>query len=432
MTKVLGIDVGAKFVVAFSLERLPVGVSYPDYYKQNAKICLSKIKINNKSEQSTVKIEDAIALLTELKPDAIVMEPTGVWYSKVWAKMAEHLGIEVKWIGHGDLAHNRGAYGFKDKDDRTDAYCLALSYFDVNFNASNRWLYWRVGIIDEVNSVLLELESLKTTNKIFQQQLRQRLHYEFPEIVKRSINNSRTKDGFTGWVGWLAGIHNYTLINNQHKKSIAIELGIEISQYTRDHAACLAGGQIRETALQFRLGEIILDRAFDKYRPTLDMFGFGDKTKGVVLSQIYPFEKFLLDGKPWIDRYEDDRGWKKKNRSLAAFQISLGMGKRLIESGGSSVLIYSGSSFARSKLYVWIMSCVMPERCKDTWLVNELDRRALSNPKPALTVAQLRTRWQTTKGSNSDKHKAGARSAMTLAYRITRLLYDNLLQDILC
>ena len=61
--------------------------------------------------------------------------------------------------------------------------------------------------------------------------------------------------------------------------------------------------------------------------------------QATILSQVYPFEKFLLDGSPWIDRYEDDRGWHKKNKSLGGFQISLGMGKRLIESGG--VRLYS-------------------------------------------------------------------------------------------
>ena len=194
MTKVLGIDIGAKFVVAFSLSELPIGMSYPDFYKRNAKFSISKIRMDNSKEGSSVNLRDAIVLLTDLKPDAIVMEPTGVWYSRLWAKMAEHLGIEVKWIGHGDLAHNRGAYGFKDKDDRTDAFCLAVSYFDPIFNARDSWLFWRTGIISQVNDRLLEIKSLEATTKILTQQLRQRLKYEFPEVADRSITNARTND----------------------------------------------------------------------------------------------------------------------------------------------------------------------------------------------------------------------------------------------
>jgi hypothetical protein len=96
MTKVIGIDIGAKFVVAFCLSELPVGIPYTEFYKRNAKSCIYKIRVDNKKEGSSIKIKDAIELLTELKPDCIVMEPTGVWYSRLWAKIAEHLGIEVK------------------------------------------------------------------------------------------------------------------------------------------------------------------------------------------------------------------------------------------------------------------------------------------------------------------------------------------------
>jgi hypothetical protein len=430
MTKVLGIDIGAKFVVAFCLSELPVGIAYPEFYKRNAKTSISKIRMDNSQEGSSVSLKDAIELLTEIKPDVIVMEPTGVWYSRLWAKLAEHLKIEVKWIGHGDLAHLRGAYGFKDKDDRTDAFCLAVSYFDPIFNAGGAWLTWRTGAVADVNDRLLEIKSLESTTKILVQQIRQRLKYEFPEVADRSVTSSKTKDGFTAWIGYLAEIHDYKRIRDERTKSIATELSIEISQYTRNHAAAIAGNQIRDAKLRSDLSDSLLDPAFDKYRETLELFGFGCVMQSTMLSNIYPFEKFLLAGKPHIDRYEDDRGKHKKNMSLAGFQISLGMGKRLIESGGSMTLIYSGSSFARKMLYSWITTNVLPEKMKDSWLVAELDKRALSNSTAALTVAQLRTRWKETKGTNKDRHMAGVRSAMTLGYRITRLLYDCLLKEI--
>jgi uncharacterized protein involved in tolerance to divalent cations len=359
MTKVLGIDIGAKFVVAFSLDSLPVDIAYTDYYKQNAKTGISKIKLKNSKKAKGSDLCEAIALLKELNPDAIVMEPTGVWYSRLWWKLAEHLGITVKWIGHGDLAHYRGAYGFKDKDDRTDAFCLALTYFDPIFNASNRWLYWKTGTIASVNDRMLEIKSLESTTKILQQQIRQRLKFEFPEIADRSITNSRHHDGFTPWIGWLAGIHRYPRIENERTKSIATELGIEISQYTRDHATAIAGDQLRERQLKSTLTTLLLDPEFDPYRPILENFGFAAMMQATMLTQIYPFEKFLLDGKPWIDRYEDDRGWHKKNRSLGGFQISLGMGKRLIESGNKTALVYSGSAYSRKMIYSWIITNVL-------------------------------------------------------------------------
>jgi hypothetical protein len=244
------------------------------------------------------------------------------------------------------------------------------------------------------------------------------------------VTSSRTSHGFTAWIGYLAGIHSYKRIENERTKSIATKLSIDISQYTRDHAAAIAGNQIREVRLKADLCQLLLDPAFDRYRETLELFGFGYVMQATILTNIYPFEKFLLAGKPHIDRWEDDKKKHKKNVSMAGFQISLGMGKRLIESGGKSKKVYSGSSFARKMLYCWITTNVLPEKMGDSWLVSELDRRALSNLKPALTVAQLRTRWKETEGANKDRHMAGVRSAMTLGYRITRLLYEELLKQV--
>jgi uncharacterized protein involved in tolerance to divalent cations len=430
MTTVLGIDIGAKFVVLFYLTELPTSASLPIYYRQAAKTSIFKVRMDNKKEDKDTGIDRAIELLKELKPDVIVMEPTGVWYSRLWAKLAEHLSIKVQWIGHCDLAFNRGAYGFKDKDDRTDAFCLAVSHFDPIFNARNAWLYWRTGEVARVNELMLEVKSLKSTTMILQQQIRQRLKYEFPEIADRVINNSRHKDGYTPWMGYLAGIHTYKNIRTQHEKSIATVLGVEIAQYTRDHATAICGNQLRDNCLKDDLRTMLLSTCFDRYRDTFELFGFGAMMQACVLTQIYPFEKFLLNGKPWIDRYEDDRGKHKKNKSLAGFQLSLGMGKRLFESGGSSALVFAGSSYARKELYCWVMGNVMPLKMHKTWLVQELDRRALSGDTKALTVSELHIRWKTTKGTPKDKHMASVRSAITLGYRITRLLYEQLLLQI--
>jgi hypothetical protein len=188
---------------------------------------------------------------------------------------------------------------------------------------------------------------------------------------------------------------------------------------------------MREVKLLADLDRSLLDAEFDRYRPILDKFGFGTKMQATILTQIYPFDKFLVNGCRYVDRYEDDEGWHKRDASLAGFQLSLGMGKRLIESGNTTVRVYAGSSFARKKLYCWIMTNVLPEKMSDSWLVQEIDKRALSNQKAVLTVAQLRTRWKSTTGSKKDIHMAGARSAMTLGYRITRLLYDEFRKEVI-
>jgi hypothetical protein len=75
------------------------------------------------------------------------------------------------------------------------------------------------------------------------------------------------------------------------------------------------------------------------------------------------------------------------------------------------------------------MTYFVPAKIADSWLVTEFDRPA-STTKNDPTVAQLRKRWKTTTSSNQDHHQASAAIAMTLADRITRLLYDKLLAEL--
>jgi hypothetical protein len=431
MTKVLGIDIGAKFVVAFLLDGLPSETSYKDFYRKNARFCLHKIRLDNKKKKDGTDLKNAIELLSKLSPDVIVLEPTGVWYSRLWARIADHLGIEIRWIAHTDLSFNRGHYGFEDKDDRTDAFCLAVSYFDPVFDARNPWLKWRTAEVARVNDLILAIDGLKGPRTAQTNQLRQRLCYEWPELSQRAISRARTPGGFTAWLGYLADIHHFTRIRNERTHSIATELGIEISNYTRDHALAICTSQIREKQLLADLEDALSIPEFTPYITVMEKIGFGPLMQGIILAQVYPLDKFLLDGEPWIDRWADDRKQYKRHKSLRAFQISLGFGKRLVESGGSKSLKYSGSAFAREKLYAWIVTNVLSANVGQTWLVKEIDRRALNNQKPSLTVAELRKRWRDTAGSNKDRHQAGVRSAITIGYRLTRILYDELLREVL-
>lgn len=438
--RILGLDIGANCVVGFFLDVIPTP-PYPNWYRKHGKDRIHKINFTNKSKKKTVEssdgtdLADAIKLLTTLKPDVIILEPTGVWYSSLWVKLAEHLGIEVRWIGHQDLAHNRGNYGFKDKDDRTDAFCLALSYFDPAFS-SERWLKGKPIMAAELHSRLLELKGIERSKVAQINQLRQRLKLEFPEIADRAITNAVTNNGFTAWIGWLAGIHQYTRIETEYRQSIVKTLGIEISSYSRDHALSIATLQQREFRIEQEMEYFLESEELAPYAKVLERFGMGTRTAAAVIGSVYPIEKFLVDGKPIIERWEDDQKRYKRNRSRSGFQMSMGMGKRLIESGGASVQRYSGSGLTRKSLYVWVSTQVLSKPTADTWLRKELDKRAEEprheNQRQArpLLVSSLYWDWKKTKGGNQAKHKAGIKATMTLAYRVTKLLYDELMKEI--
>jgi hypothetical protein len=433
---VLGIDIGAKFVVGFYLDTVPTP-PYKDWYLKHGKNRLYKLKFdNNKDKDKTpgVKLNGAIELIQSLQPDQIVMEPTGVWYSRIWHEIAQQLDIEVKWIGHQDLHFMRGSYGFNDKDDRKDAFCLALTAFDPTFDPK-RWIAWRCELAGEIHRTLLEVKGLEATSVPITNQLRQRLKHEFPEIADRSIGNNRSAGGFTAWIGYLAGIHTFTRIKNEHKRSIATQLSIEISDYTRARALDLANHQILESQLDQKLRTLLAHPDLERYIKVLDRVGFGLRLKAAIISNIYPFEKFLSEGVRVVDRWEDDLGWHKRDRSRAAFQISLGMGKRLIESGGTTKWRYAGSGMARCLLHQWTVSHVLLKHDSDTWIVAELDRKAQLPPQPnnrqkrPKLVTDHYREWKAKGQSTAAKHKSCIRASMVLCYRLTRILYDELLKE---
>jgi hypothetical protein len=439
--KVLGLDIGARFVVGFFLDEIPQP-PYPNWYRKHGKKNIYKISFSNKKKKSegeeasnTADLSQAVELLTRLKPDVIVLEPTGVWYSSIWVKLAEHLGIEVRWIGHQDLHHNRGNYGFRDKDDRTDAFCLALSYHDPAF-AESRWLKGKLLIAAELHNRLLQLKGIDRTRIAQMNQLKQRLKLEFPEIANRKPTQ-KCKAGYTAWIGWLAGIHQYSLIENEYKRSIVHTLGIEISQYTREHAEAIAIAQQRIVRIEQEMLYFLESEEIAPYKRVFDRMGFGVRTAAAVLGAVYPIEKFMVDGKERVERWEDDRGKYKRNRSRSAFQMSMGMGKRLIESGSSTVYRFGGSGLVRVQLYCWVHKEIFSKPTANSWLHKELDRKAMipqhENQKQArpLTIETLYWGWKKTKGGKQAKHKASVKAVITLAYRVTKILYEELSKEVL-
>jgi hypothetical protein len=440
-TKVLGLDIGANFVVGYLLEEIPQP-PYPSWYRKHGKSNIYKISFSNKKKKgdgeetsNTVELSQAIELLTRLKPDIIVLEPTGVWYSSIWLKLAEHLGIEIRWIGHQDLHHNRGNYGFRDKDDRTDAFCLALSYHDPAFS-DDRFLKGKLLVAAELHTRLLQIKGIDRTRIAQTNQLKQRLKLEFPEIANRKLT-TKTKAGYTAWIGWLAGIHEYKQIENEYQRSIVHTLGIEISQYTREHAEAIATAQQRVTRIEQEMTYFLDSDEIAPYKKVFDRMGFGVRTSSAVLGAIYPLDKFMVDGRELVERWSDDRGSYKRNRSRSSFQMSLGMGKRLVESGSSTVYHFGGSGLVRSQIYTWVHKKVLSKPTANTWLHKELDRKAAipqhENQKQArpLTLDTLYWNWRKFKGGKQAKHKESVKTSIALSYRISKILYDELCKEVL-
>ncbi len=158
------------------------------------------------------------------------------------------------------------------------------------------------------------------------------------------------------------------------------------------------------------LEKAVSNSNFDSYNRVFDRFNFGISCRALLLFNIYPFDKFLHDGKPLIEReYNDSDRLQKRDRSLRKFQAFLGMSYSFADSGKKSMKKFHGSSMIRSHLYAWAVCMVAPNSNRISSDVG----RALSD-----LYQELR---QTVKGKDA---------LVRILFKATRLLYYELVKEL--
>lgn len=396
---IVGLDIGRGTAVAAALEKFPPNPQrYFNQYRKNI------LKLSADS--------NGVTKLLELNPTAVVMEPTGSWYSRFWKHVAVKHNIPVYWVGHGDLAHQRGSYGFKNKRDDEDAFCLALCYLDERFidrHDRRRFLQFEDGAIDQLRRAFFEREQLSKDKNILVNQLRQRLCEEFPEIASRRAQPSNTM-GYSPLWGWLAGLRDYPALDFLHSSSIVNQLGIELTDFTREHADAICQIELRLARQEDKIHEILSMREFEKYITVFKNFNFGLVNQCQLLYRIYPFDKFLVGGERWIEWEESKGKLQKRDRSLRSFQAYLGMSYKLKQSGNSLTKSFLGSDLSRTHLYMWVVSRVLPRAGIPTAVGKQLSEK----------VVQLRSQGVT-----------GKDLIMRVLFRATALLYRELCRELL-
>ncbi|MBH8578386.1 transposase, partial [Nostocaceae cyanobacterium CENA369] len=116
--------------------------------------------------------------------------------------------------------------------------------------------------------------------------------------------------------GWLAQreleVHpaSYKSLTRQYQQSAAVQFGFSIDPFVRLHADWLCDIALEEQRLEAVLKSLVNDDQFAKYNQVFDLFKFGLRIRARLLSRIYPFEAFLVDGRPLIER--EVREVKKK------------------------------------------------------------------------------------------------------------------------
>ncbi|MGL5082423.1 MAG: transposase [Microcoleaceae cyanobacterium] len=412
---IIGLDVGRNHAVAAALEELPSNIQR--YYSQHRR---EFVRVNCDKE--------GFDLLWAMQPEKVVMEPTGGWYSRLTAERCEERGIEVLWVGHADLKAQRQSYGFKNKRDPEDALCLAACYFDNRFidkHGQKRFIQFNQDI-RLLQDWFYESEQLDKVGNGLVNQIRQRLCYEFPEWAQHGAGDSSINDKLGCHPFWaaLAGSHSY----HQFKKAYSTTVGAGLSDYTKLHAAQLVELQRRTQPLLEKMEEFLSKPEFEPYLKAMAPFKFGLKNKAYLVCKLYPFDKFLVDGRPWIEHHSNSKGKRSKHdHSQRQLQAYLGLSYTMEKSGDSGQLNkkFHGSKVCRSSLYMWAKNKFDRERGKH---MDSEQGQALWQKHRSQRRLQDNGNGQFKAGEDAI---GGDDAIIRLLFRTTYELYKNLKQEFL-
>ena len=209
-------------------------------------------------------------------------------------------------------------------------------------------------------------------------------------------------------------------MKNLHAKSAARAIGIEISEYTKQHAKKICELQKQLDQKERDLALLMQSEEFAPYLKVFKNFGFGLRNQALLLCQCYPFNRFLLDGKPWVT-YDDGVNKQgvptsqKRHRSLRSFQLFLGLGYTEKQSGDKKVKALGGSDVTRASLYAWTLTSVLPDRRKTSWLGKKLE--------------EVHDEGWTLTGLKESKI-SGKQKIIRILFKVTRMLFYELYNEL--
>jgi hypothetical protein len=139
-----------------------------------------------------------------------------------------------------------------------------------------------------------------------------------------------------------------------------------------------------------------------------DRFGFGLTCRALLLINLYPFDKFLVNGKPWIE-YEPSKGkLQKRDRSLRKFQAFVGLSYSYKQSGNKIKRKFHGNGTIRSHLYSFVTATITRTKIQHYGLRKKLSDR----------YQELR---KTVKGKDA---------ITRILFRLTRMLFYELVHEL--
>lgn len=293
-----------------------------------------------------------IKSLLALKPDVAVMEPTGVNYMKLWAAHLAQHGVKIVLVGHKQLRSYRENLGLPDKDDPADALALACYYLEHQMS-DTRFVRQRDPVIAQLRDLVLRLFHLNRVQSPIINRIRQDLAWQFPEVANVGL------DATLFW-SWLAEERKAKKYDNLYAQTV----GLGLQPETRNSARAICELQRRERAIELQMRTFMKDLRFTQYRKVFTAFGFGERIAALLLSQIYPLENYLIDGKPEVRIRKGKNSGQPTKRHLSRrrFQKALGVAPTREDSGDKKSSKKAGSSLCRMALWQWLFTRIEPKR----------------------------------------------------------------------
>lgn len=393
--KILGLDVSKSSVTCCVLDGYPPG-GLATYWKKTSRQATKNYPIfysSTKKKTAKKTARDFKEWIADIKPDLACMEPTGQ-YSRLWAKILESEGVEIRWIGHMELKRFREGKNLPGhgKSDAVDALAIAAYPFDPECRTEageidpRKFLICQPEAIAKLRDLVQQLNHLATVQSPAINYLRQRLSWEFPEVALVKSVSRNYSPALWAWLAGRPDICSKKGWTHQEKAwagSIARELGTEISDITRHHANLLCDLDLQERRIEDEMDAIMGDPSFDAYNRLFDEFEMGRRIRSALLTRIFPFESFLVNGREWkgheyreVKRAEKvfDSGKMRvaftpgeakrirRNYSRDAFKMRIGRGTVLESSGDSWIEIEGGSSLCRQMLWLYVLTAIEPVR----------------------------------------------------------------------
>lgn len=116
--------------------------------------------------------------------------------------------------------------------------------------------------------------------------------------------------------------------------------------------------EIRITQHRELIEKAIAIPEFDDYHRVFDRFKFGWNVRALLLYNLYPFQKYLVNGKPWIEYERSQDKLQKRDRSLRKFQAFVGLSFSYKQSGDKTKRKFHGNGMIRSHLYIWAVCTI--------------------------------------------------------------------------